>query len=136
MKKLEDVAVTSWFRKEDKVDSCLWVKAIGDSFEVLKDVAAPSEHYICVKPSNEVLPDYLVHILQRPISELNDKDTKALKKLSIVQVMDIVIPVPSIAEQEQILGSSDVSQAIKDLWAANDIGFNDLLGLLLKPKKS
>jgi len=136
MKKLEDVVIVSTYSKGDKVgDDFVWIKGVGSTFEVLKNVDVPTENYICLKPSDEVLPDYLVHILQRPITELNDSDTKTLKKLSVVQVMDIVIPVPTIAEQEQILSSADVSQAIKDLWTANDIGFNDLLGLLLKPKK-
>lgn len=151
MKKLDEVAkvVAGVAVKPDLAG--VWVKSVG-TFEVLNTFPSKSDpkHFIVIIPNNEVLLDYIFHILKRPIHNLNKEDAKVLKKLALKTVKEIELPIPSIEQQKKILKSKNIERRFQRFWLENglrdydeplkvDMSFDELLKLMLTspptPKK-
>ena len=147
MRKLGEVCRVISGKSLKKDTDGLWIKAIGE-FEILsgKPDKVNLDHFICLVPGKEVLPEYLFHILQRPIENLSKEDSgKVIKKLTLVSVKNIEIPVPSLEDQEKILKSKNITRRIQKLWLENgirsydeplkvDMSFDELLKILSQPK--
>lgn len=73
-----------------------------------------------VVPSDKVLSRYLYYLLPFPLKLINDKTTFAtVKHLSSKQVCNILIPLPSIDEQQRIVSRLDSAFAHIDTLKAN-----------------
>ena len=73
-----------------------------------------------VVPSEKVLSRYLYYLLPFPLKLINDKTTFAtVKHLSSKQVCNILLPLPSISEQQRIVSRLDAAFAHIDELKAN-----------------
>jgi restriction endonuclease S subunit len=147
MKKLENIAtVRSVDLKKGFGEKSIFVSCVGE-FSVL-DSADGYNNLIEIIPGSEILKDYLFHILKKPIRDLN-KENKGtvIKKLFLVDVKNIEIPVPTLERQQKLLKSKNVEHRFIKFWLESGVrtyekplvvnmGFNDLLRLMkLPPKK-
>jgi hypothetical protein len=148
MKKLVEVASIKSFKGKNPLNDehLLWVKAVGE-FKVLKSIGRNKPEYLLqIIPGKTILIEYLYHILERPLKNLAIESDTALPKLSIARLKSLQIPVPSLKEQEKILGSKNISRRFQKLWLENgirsydeslkvDMSFDELLKILSQPKE-
>ena len=147
MRQLSEVAtIKSVNPKKGFTEGAVFIQAVGDFAMIDKPDSFTG--IIEVVPGPEVIKDYLFQILKKPLREYGKlKKDQVIKKLFLVDVKNIEIPVPTLERQQKLLKSKNVEHRFIKFWLESGVrtydeplvvnmSFNELLKRMkLPPKK-
>lgn len=120
-----------------------------EEFKLLKSFGKKNPKFVFqIIPKSNVNSEFLYLVLSRPLENLNQEDGfgSGVKRLTVVRLKELMIPVLPLDKQEKVLGSKNRTRRIQKIWLDNgirnyeekfhvDMEFEDLLKLAMQPLK-